>query len=133
MAKIETDAAIDAAVGRRIRTLRIARGISQSEIAKALGVTFQQVQKYEKGTNRISVSRLQQTAELFGVPAAVFFNEPDAPAIDDGGLAHFVSTREGYALNSAFAGISDPEVRRKVIRLVKAIVKNAEEAQAADR
>ncbi|MCB8835846.1 helix-turn-helix domain-containing protein [Aurantimonas sp. VKM B-3413] len=125
MTKTQTEDAIDAAVGRCIRTFRLARGMSQADLARVLGVTFQQVQKYEKGTNRISASRLQQTAELFELPVAAFFDNSSASEIDDGGLTHFVSTRTGNALNRAFARISDREVRRGLIGLVEALAKDA--------
>ena len=72
--------AVDIEVGRRVRERRVLAGISQEKLGQALGVTFQQVQKYEKGTNRIGASRLQQIAEALGVAPAYFFPETDAPA-----------------------------------------------------
>jgi transcriptional regulator with XRE-family HTH domain len=66
---------IDSEVGARVRALRIARGFSQTEVANVLGLTFQQLQKYEKGTNRIGPERLAALAKLFGVPVATLFGE----------------------------------------------------------
>lgn len=125
MAKRQADNAIDAAVGRRIRMHRLARGMSQADLGRALRVTFQQVQKYEKGMNRVSASRLQQTADVFRLPVSAFFDDAGASEIDGGGLASFVTTKEGFDLNRAFAAISDRDVRRGVVRLVEAIVKDA--------
>ncbi|MAU99187.1 MAG: transcriptional regulator [Fulvimarina sp.] len=132
MAKRQTDGVIDAAVGRRIRMHRLARGMSQTDLARALKITFQQVQKYEKGTNRVSASRLQQTADVFGLPVSAFFDEARISQIGSDGLADFVTSREGLDLNRAFAAISDGDVRRGVVRLVKAIVKDAANAHAND-
>ncbi|WP_312869961.1 helix-turn-helix domain-containing protein [Jiella pacifica] len=123
---------IDAAVGRRIRMHRLARGMSQTDLARALKITFQQVQKYEKGMNRVSASRLQQTADVFGLPVSAFFGDAGASEIDGGGLANFVTTKEGLDLNRAFAAISDRDVRRGVVRLVETIVKDAPDAQVTE-
>ncbi|MBP0617809.1 helix-turn-helix domain-containing protein [Jiella mangrovi] len=125
MAKTKTGNTIDAAVGGRIRMHRLAQGMSQTALARALGVTFQQVQKHEKGTNQISVSRLQKVADVFDLPPSAFFDDAAALKIDAGGLASFVQSPEGLELNSAFATISDRDVRRGVVRLVEAIVKDA--------
>lgn len=125
MAKRQTDGVIDAAVGRRIRMHRLARGMSQTDLARALKITFQQVQKYEKGANRVSASRLQQTADAFGLPISAFFGDAEAFQIDGGNLADFVTTKEGLQLNCAFAAISNPDVRRGVVRLVESIATDA--------
>src|ERR1043165_9958176 len=63
----------DVEIGRKIRALRLERGLSQSDLAKAIGLTFQQVQKYEKGTNRVSAGRLQQIADFLDVPITYFY------------------------------------------------------------
>jgi transcriptional regulator with XRE-family HTH domain len=110
-------------------------GISQEKLGEHLGITFQQIQKYEKGTNRVSASRLQEAARALGVPAAYFFDGApgDAPAIGpEGGFAAIISfllTPEGIGLNRAFSRIRDPKIRRRVIDLVKAMVGD----DAADR
>jgi transcriptional regulator with XRE-family HTH domain len=119
----------DRHVGRRIRMRRIQVGMSQERLADSLGVTFQQVQKYEKGANRITMSRMRIVAQVLGVPMA-FFSE-GAPGEDGmalvGGFAEnrqadyaveLFSTPEGVALARAFASIEDPKVRRRVVDLV---------------
>ena len=106
-------------------------GLSQEKLGEALGVTFQQVQKYEKGTNRIGAGRLQDIAKVLEAPPSFFFQ--DAPTtglvaaggFEESGSADFVvkflSTVEGLQLNKAFAGIKDPKVRRRLVDLVVAI------------
>lgn len=124
---------VDRHVGSRVRMRRITVGMSQEKLGEALGVTFQQIQKYEKGTNRISASRMQNIAQVLGVPVSFFFD--GAPR--DEGLAMAVgfgegaqpdysvdifSTPEGVALARAFASIEDPKVRRRVVDLVTTLV-----------
>lgn len=119
----------DRHVGRRIRMRRIQVGMSQERLADSLGVTFQQVQKYEKGANRITMSRMRIVSQVLGVPMA-FFSE-GAPGEDGMVLAsgfaenrqadyavELFSTPEGVALARAFASIEDPKVRRRVVDLV---------------
>ncbi len=105
---------------------RVLIGMSQEKLGDALGLTFQQVQKYEKGTNRIGASRLSQIAHVLGVVPSFFFDEAPGPArTQENGFADgestaimiFVSSPEGHALNKAFARIRDPKVRRKIIEL----------------
>ncbi|KRE21316.1 Cro/Cl family transcriptional regulator [Bosea sp. Root483D1] len=121
---------IDRHVGSRVRMQRMLAGVSQEKLGEALGLTFQQVQKYEKGTNRISASRLQQIAKMLGVPVAFFFE--GAPAGEATGIgfadaastsyvADFLSTSEGVQLSKAFVRIKNPRVRRRVIDLVEAL------------
>lgn len=117
--------AIDVQVGDKIRMRRRVLGISQEKLGLALGVTFQQVQKYEKGTNRVSASRLQQIAEFLNVQPSYFFPDgagavrQDAAAED--GIAGFVSSREGLDLNIAFSRIDSPALRKKIVGLVTAL------------
>lgn len=119
----------DRHVGRRIRMRRIQVGMSQERLADSLGVTFQQVQKYEKGANRITMSRMRIVSQVLGVPMA-YFSE-GAPGEETlalaGGFAEnrqadytveLFSTPEGVALARAFASIEDPKVRRRVVDLV---------------
>ncbi len=124
---IKTPNPIDKHVGARVRMRRLILGMSQGKLGEALDVTFQQVQKYEKGANRIGASRLQQLARVLDVPPAYFFE--DAPSgeprvlglAEDEGHSHFVdflSTSEGLQLNRAFASIRDPKVRKKILELV---------------
>lgn len=119
---------IDKHVGARVRMRRIMLGLSQEKLAEALGVTFQQVQKYEKGTNRIGASRLQEISKSLQAPPAYFFEGAPTgggPTIagfsEDPATAYvtdFLSTAEGLQLNRAFARIKDPKVRRRVVDLV---------------
>jgi transcriptional regulator with XRE-family HTH domain len=117
----------DKHVGSRLRMRRLMLNMSQTDIADALGLTFQQVQKYEKGANRISASRLQRLGTILKVPISFFF-EGAAPAeglpifgkdeqwpsyVDD-----FLATSDGVALALAFGRIRDAKVRRAVVALV---------------
>jgi len=123
---------IDIHVGSRVRLRRITLGMSQEKLGEHLGITFQQIQKYEKGVNRVSASRLQEAARVLGVPAAYFFDGApgDAPSIvgdPEGGssaIVAFLVTPEGVGLNRAFSRIKDSKSRRRVIDLVKAMVGN---------
>jgi transcriptional regulator with XRE-family HTH domain len=121
---------VDKHVGSRVRMRRVLVGLSQEKLGDSLGVTFQQVQKYEKGTNRIGASRLQQISKVLGVPVSFFFD--DAPGEEnktdgfaDGGssdyVVDFLSTSEGIALNRAFLRVRDPRVRRRIVDLVSAL------------
>jgi len=93
---------IDVEVGARIRARRVMSGMSQSSLAEGLGITFQQAQKYEKGSNRIGSSRLQTIANILGVPVAYFFEQcaetSPSPNTNDG-LTGFLSSPEGLELN----------------------------------
>jgi transcriptional regulator with XRE-family HTH domain len=136
---------IDKHVGSRVRMRRVLLGMSQEKLGEALSLTFQQVQKYEKGTNRIGASRLQQISKSLNVPPAYFFE--GAPSFDaaipdsfthsaaaEAGSAYvvdFISTMEGLHLNRAFARIKDPKVRKRVVDLVVAIAGDDEYQEAA--
>ena len=130
---------IDQHVGSRVRMRRMLLGLSQEKLGEKLGVTFQQVQKYEKGMNRIGASRLQSIAEILDVPPSFFFEdvkggEIRAPGFSEASSVYvvdFLSTVEGLQLNKAFASIKDQRVRRKVVDLVVAIA-TAEGEKAAD-
>jgi transcriptional regulator with XRE-family HTH domain len=117
---------IDVIVGQRIRTQRIAKGWSQGRLADALGITFQQVQKYEKGVNRISASRLQAVARLFGVEPATLFPS-DEPVIDMPMVTH-----EIVRLNAAFMSIRDSALRVRILDLVAAFADAADGKTAED-
>ncbi|MEX6509243.1 helix-turn-helix domain-containing protein [Jiella sp. M17.18] len=127
MARTSSDDA-DVMIGQRIRARRLALDMSQTVLGEALGVTFQQVQKYEKGANRVPAGRLQRMAAVFNVPVSFFFESSQVEKIDDGGLSAFTSSREGRDLNRAFAAIGGRDVRRRVIRLVEAIAAGEAEA-----
>ncbi len=124
---------IDRHVGSRVRMRRVMLGMSQEKLGDALGLTFQQVQKYEKGINRIGASRLQQISRTLDVPPAYFFE--GAPSFEPVSsteseflgvaedsktnyVADFLSTAEGLHLNMAFARIHDPKIRRRIVDLV---------------
>ena len=121
---------IDKHVGSRVRMRRMMINMSQEKLGEKLGITFQQIQKYEKGTNRIGASRLQQIANVMGVPVGFFFEGapvPDGSAkgFTEGAspayIADFLATSDGLALTKAFMKISDSKVRRRIVDLVEAI------------
>lgn len=117
---------IDVEVGRRIRMRRTLLGLSQTTLADALGITFQQVQKYEKGTNRVGASRLQAIAAFLQTSVSFFFEGQetigtDAENLHGREITEFLSTAEGLSLNRSFVRIQDPDVRRKVVGLVKVL------------
>jgi len=128
---------IDVHVGTRVRMRRMLLGISQEKLGEALGLTFQQVQKYEKGTNRIGASRLQQIAKTLNVPPSFFFegqaleemaaSGSDAAAQHSANVVDFLSTTEGLQLNKAFARIHDARIRKRIIDLVIALASSAED------
>ena len=124
---------IDIHVGSRVRLRRMMLGMSQEKLGESLGITFQQIQKYEKGTNRIGASRLQHIARVLTVPVSFFFEDaPGAVPTEPGALGmaerpsasyvvDFLSSSEGIQLNKAFIRIKDAKIRRKVIELVRAL------------
>ncbi len=112
---------IDIDVGNRIRLQRKLKGISQAAFGDALGVTFQQVQKYEKGTNRVSASRLSQVSRILDQPVSYFFGSGQSEHTgnqETDEVAQFVGSSEGLSLNRHYARISDTRVRRKFLALV---------------
>lgn len=131
---------VDVYVGARLRMRRVTLGMSQSRLGELLGVTFQQVQKYEKGTNRISASRLKLAAEVLQV-SVDFFYEGGPAQPSKGGLAEdsaayvteFLSTSEGFQLNRAFARIRDPKVRRRIVELVLSLAPPEDRSEASVR
>ncbi len=126
--------AIDHGVGSRIAFLRAANGLSQSALASALGVSFQQVQKYETGKNRVGAGRLQAIAERLGVPVSSFF-EPEAEGAADNGPA-LLRVSGAVELLRAYNQIADGQMRRDVLSLVKSAARighhRAVEAVAED-
>lgn len=127
---------IDSHVGMRVRMRRILIGFSQERLGESLGITFQQIQKYEKGTNRIGASRLQEAAQVLGVPVNFFFEgvssdsgltngfaEPSGPIY----VADFAGTPEGSQLIAAFLKIKEPKLRKKIIDLVVAMSVGSDE------
>ena len=122
---------IDVHVGNRVRMRRMLIGLSQEKLGERLGLTFQQVQKYEKGSNRVSASRLYQMSQILGVPVQFFFDDVTGAETDGGGrlaegsgtgeIMDFLNSSEGIQLNRAFNEISSTTIRRRVIELVKSI------------
>jgi transcriptional regulator with XRE-family HTH domain len=127
---------IDIHVGSRVRLRRTMLGMSQEKLGEALGITFQQIQKYEKGTNRVGASRLQNISTVLNVPVSFFFEDaPGDPSTGQPGMAEanssnyvvdFLSSSEGLQLNRAFIKIADPKVRRKLVDLVKSLAAEPE-------
>jgi transcriptional regulator with XRE-family HTH domain len=119
--------AIDRRVGVRVRMRRLTLDMSQQKLAAALGVAFQQVQKYEKGHNRIGASRLHQLAEILQVPVGFFFEDfavpegTQAPSSSD--LSDFLATADGQALARAFMNIRDAWQRRCIVILLEAMAR----------
>ena len=120
----------DKHVGSRVRMRRMMLGMSQEKLGDALGLTFQQVQKYEKGTNRIGASRLQHIARILQVPVSFLFegapeipgqttgmNETPSPAY----VSDFLATSDGLALTKAFTRIKNSKLRRRIVDLVEQI------------
>ncbi|ACI91660.1 transcriptional regulator of XRE family [Afipia carboxidovorans OM5] len=121
---------VDKYVGSRVRMRRIMLGLSQEKLGDALGLTFQQIQKYEKGTNRIGASRLHQIADILQVPVSFLFEGgPSSNVILDGlgeapspaYVSDFLATSEGLALTRAFTRITDAKLRRSIVDLVEQI------------
>jgi transcriptional regulator with XRE-family HTH domain len=124
----KTPSSIDMHVGSQIRLHRKMIGMSQTALAKRLGITFQQVQKYEKGTNRVGASRIQGIASILGIKVNVLFpdslsgSDHEASSGREGReLEAFAASSEGFALNQAFTKIKDANVRRRVVALVSAL------------
>ncbi|XAZ20609.1 helix-turn-helix domain-containing protein (plasmid) [Sinorhizobium sp. B11] len=130
---VKTPNAIDTYVGMRMRRRRQLLGMSQERLAEQIGVTFQQVQKYEKGINRIGASRLQRIAEVLRTSPAFFFEQDDLEAPSLAGLdlsapvdpvTEFLRSKEGLVLNRAFMKIEDRRIRETIISLVKAMAQS---------
>jgi transcriptional regulator with XRE-family HTH domain len=120
---------VDKHVGSRVRMRRMLIGMSQEKLGEALGITFQQVQKYEKGTNRISASRLQQIASVLGVTISFFYE--GLPAGETGSgfaeesspvyMLDFMASQDGLQLMESFMRIRNARVRRSIVDHVKAL------------
>lgn len=123
---------IDIHVGGRIRLRRMMSGLSQEKLGEQMGLTFQQIQKYEKGANRVGASRLFQLAKVLEVPISYFFDDLEtehvrelqvgfAESKSQDFVLEFLNSREGLELNRAFVKIQDPQVRRRVIDLIRSL------------
>jgi transcriptional regulator with XRE-family HTH domain len=126
----KSPSAIDRHIGTRIRTARNMASMSQGTLARKLGLTFQQVQKYEKGTNRVGAGRLQRIAEIFDVPMTFFFDGVPGVKSSDGvrytnATTKLLSMPDGFALAQAFVAIPDPQIRRRIVDLTRTIAANS--------
>jgi transcriptional regulator with XRE-family HTH domain len=126
---------VDIHVGGRVRFRRMLLGMSQEKLGERLGLTFQQVQKYEKGINRVGASRLFDLSQVLGVPVQFFYDEApgsyeqsstsQAPGSTERSpeshIVEFLNSRDGLELNKAFVRITDPKVRRSIVDLVRSL------------
>ena len=123
---------IDIHVGSRVRLRRMMLGMSQEKLGESLGITFQQIQKYEKGTNRIGASRLQQISNILQVPVSFFFEgAPHLPGHHHSGgmgeapspayVSDFLATSDGLSLTKSFMRIKNGKLRRRIVDLVEQI------------
>ena len=116
---------VDVYVGQRVRMRRIEIRMSQEFLGEQIGLTFQQIQKYEKGTNRIGASRIQQIGKVLKVPASFFFDgapggwEGEASSQTSPALLEVLGTREGQILINAFVRVTDAEIRRSFVCLIE--------------
>jgi transcriptional regulator with XRE-family HTH domain len=125
--------AIDVHVGGRVKLRRVLLGMSQEMLGEKLGLTFQQVQKYEKAANRISASRLYQISEALGVPVQFFFDDLPGKTSNGANIAtlvepalqrtilEFLQSRQAMELHKAFASISDPDIRSTLVTHTRAL------------
>jgi transcriptional regulator with XRE-family HTH domain len=113
---------VDKHVGSRIRMRRMMLGMSQETLADGLGLTFQQVQKYENGKNRIGAGRLQHISHILQIPVPFFFEgSPYGESPSPVYVSDFLATAEGLALTKAFMRIKEPTLRRRIVELVEEI------------
>jgi transcriptional regulator with XRE-family HTH domain len=124
---------VDAQVGNRVRLRRMLIGMSQEKLGDFLGLTFQQVQKYEKGVNRIGAGRLFNIARVLGVPITYFYedttDEQATGFAEEAGappVMEFLGSPEGLQLSLAFMRIKDAKVRKRVVELVKSLAEDGE-------
>ncbi len=131
---------IDVHVGIRVRLRRMLLGMSQEKLGEHLGLTFQQIQKYEKGINRIGASRLFDLSQVMGVPVQYFYEELPVHVAESGAAgaagfaegasenyaAEFLASREGLELNKAFARVADLRVRRALVELIRSLASEQE-------
>lgn len=121
-------------VGRQIRLRRLLMGLSQDQLAAALGLTFQQVQKYEKGVNRVGAGRLFELSGILGVSVGFFYegvasNRPDSGPHPGDRVTEFLSSEEGLKLSQAFLRIKAQQVRRRILDLVVLLAGEEDQAQ----
>jgi len=129
--------AIDRRLGQRLRARRLEVRMSQERLAEVLGVTFQQIQKYEKGVNRVAASRLFELAAALDVSVGYFFEglvqgTSARVAEDESAVFDAIASPEGLQLITMFAGIRNPRLRRKIVDLVRLLVDDAGGSDAAE-
>ncbi len=126
---------IDIQVGARVRLRRNMLGLSQEKLGESLGVTFQQVQKYEKGTNRISASKMQKISDILKTPVSFFFQGESGSSMQENGFSEngdsdyvvdYLSTPDDIQLFKAFSKIKDPKVRKNIINMVRSFADEKE-------
>lgn len=121
---------LDAMVGAKIRMFRINRGMSQTVLAERIGVTFQQVQKYEKGANRVGASRLSQIASVLGISVGELFESPGDGASGLNSPIHLLAEPGALRVLKAYARTTSPRVRLSIAKLVESIADREMEAKA---
>ena len=127
MVRMKVPNPVDTYVGSRVRMRRMTLDMSQTKLADGIGITFQQVQKYEKGTNRMGASRLQQMANILHVPITFFFDgapgqsKLDGKAQSPAFVTEFLASSDGLALTRAFTRLSNGKLRRSIVALVEQI------------
>jgi transcriptional regulator with XRE-family HTH domain len=127
--RIKLPSTSDQHIGIRLRLRRVVVGMTQTDVATALGVTFQQVQKYEAGTNRIAASRIHRLAELLRVRPEFFFEDTafyDSHDSSSDPVLEFLATANGVALMKAFQRLSNVDLRRVVVKLVEDLAERSE-------
>jgi transcriptional regulator with XRE-family HTH domain len=112
---------VDVLVGRRVRAYRLSLGMSQTTLGEKVGVTFQQIQKYERGTNRIGSSRLKKVATVLGVGVGALFAEPESDQAGQDPLTEITSLPHAARLLKAFAGIADEKLRLALVKLAEGL------------
>ena len=112
---------LDIEVGQRVRTFRLHKGLSQEKLGDQLGLTFQQVQKYEKGTNRIGAGRLQRIADILGIPVADFFTSYKKGGVAPAEFFKLLDTAAALRLLRAYSRIREPKLQQAIMRLVESI------------
>lgn len=120
---------IDALVGRNVRVQRLRKGLSQEKLAALLGITFQQVQKYERGVNRIGSGRLYRISRIFDIPLTALFEGSEAEPGTAGSMLDLLADPHSMRLVQAMAEIADTELRRSIVQLVERIVSSQPAAE----
>ena len=140
VARVKDPQPVDRHVGSRVRMRRMMVGMSQEKLGQACGITFQQVQKYEKGTNRMGASRLHQISRVLDVPVEFFYEGAPseegtgASAVGDRNarsITEFLATPEGLELVRAFMAVTDKRLRRRIVDLAKAVAAGSDLEQGA--